>query len=495
MLLLELLSAIPSGRIFAGDRDISGIRVEGLTADSRKVEPGWMFVAIPGTGVDGHDYIDRAIAAGATAIVCSRMPELLGQRAVWVKVDDTSQAMGLLACRWYGNPSRQLTLVGVTGTNGKTTVATLLYNAYSNRGIKAGLLSTVENRICDTVVPATHTTGDAMEINALLRRMVDSGCRFAAMEVSSHGADQNRIAGLQFDGAIFTNLTRDHLDYHKTVDAYIRAKKKFFDNLPEGAFALVNDDDSHGRVMVQNTRAKVYGYSLRTLDDFSCRVLESRLDSTTMTINRTELTTRFTGRFNAYNLTAVFGALVLLGASEAESAVEISALHPVCGRFETRTSADGVTAIIDYAHTPDALANVLEAILSVSPQARIITVTGAGGNRDHGKRPQMGAEAASRSARLIITSDNPRDEDPRAIARDIEAGASAYADRCAITTIIDRAEAIATAIAQAAPGDVVLVAGKGHETYQVSAGGHTVHFDDHEHVERALAARESGIRN
>lgn len=490
MTLQELVSSIDIKKTYPGTQG-SGIDIKVLTADSRAVVPSSLFVAIPGTGVDGHRFIPQAVEKGAVAVVCEHVPEDHASHpgVTWIEVADSSLAMGFLASQWYGNPSRELILVGVTGTNGKTTIATLLYEAWTARGVRSGLLSTVENRIGAEVVPSTHTTGDAMEINALMRRMVDAGCRFAAMEVSSHGAAQNRIAGLDFDGAIFTNLTRDHLDYHKTVDNYIRAKKKFFDNLSTGAWALVNDDDKQGRVMVQNTRARVSGYSLRSLDDFSCKVTEMRLDSTTMSINGIELTTRFTGRFNACNLTAVFGALVLMGVAPEDAAVTISALRPVCGRFETAVSADGVTVVVDYAHTPDAIANVLSAIRAVAPSAAITTVTGAGGNRDHGKRPTMGAEAAKLSARLIITSDNPRDEDPAVIAAAIAEGAASVSTGCRVDIVLDRAEAIRKAIAEAAPGDVVLVAGKGHETYQVFENGRTIHFDDHEQVRAALDAR------
>ncbi len=497
MKLQELLSAIDIRKIYPTVREVE---IKELTADSRCCVADSLFVAIVGTGVDGHNFITRALSAGAVAVVCEKLPDDYASYddVTWIVVEDSSYAMGFLASQWYGNPSRELTLVGVTGTNGKTTIATLLYNVYMQRGVKAGLLSTVENRVGETVVPSTHTTGDAMEINALLRQMVDAGCEFAAMEVSSHGAAQNRIAGLNFDGAIFTNLTRDHLDYHKTVDAYIRAKKKYFDMLPAEAFALVNDDDSHGRVMVQNTKAKVYGYSLRSLDDFSGKIIEMRLDSTNMSVNRIEMTTRFTGRFNAYNLTAVYGALKLLGMSAEEAAIEVSALRPVCGRFETSVSADGVTAIIDYAHTPDAIDNVLSAIKAVSPLARIITVTGAGGNRDHGKRPTMGAEAARVSSRLIITSDNPRDENPMDIANAIADGAfkalaEANDKTCRVDIVLDRAEAIARAISESEAGDVVLVAGKGHEDYQVFENGRTIHFDDHDHVSQALKLRDKKL--
>jgi len=486
--LSNLLGAIITQDIVIANGGDDTRLITGVTADSRTVTPGALFVAVRGTAVDGHRFIHAAVEAGASAVVCETIPPSADESVAWIRVADSSVALGLLASQWHGNPSRQLSLIGVTGTNGKTTVATLVYNAFMTAGVKAGLLSTVENRIGDEVLPSTHTTGDPMEINANLRAMVDAGCRVAAMEVSSHGADQNRIAGLHFAGGIFTNLTRDHLDYHKTVQNYIHAKKKFFDMLPRGAFALTNIDDANGKVMTQNTAATVNTYSLRTAADFHCRVIESHLDSTLMSINGNEMHTRFTGRFNAYNLTAVYGALTLMGMDTHRAAVVLSTLRPVNGRFETYTSADGVTVIIDFAHTPDAIANVLGAIHAVVPDTEVITVIGAGGNRDHGKRPMMGAEAARRSNVLIITADNPRDENPADIAADIAAGVPADST-CRVCTILDRAEAIATAITRAPAGAVVLIAGKGHEDYQVVENGRTIHFNDHEHVSRALSLR------
>ena len=483
MLLLELLSAIPSGRIFAGDRDISGIRVEGLTADSRKVEPGWMFVAIPGTGVDGHDYIDRAIASGATAIVCSRMPAEPSPKAVWVKVDDTSLAMGLLACRWYGNPSRELTLVGVTGTNGKTTVATLLYNAYINRGIKAGLLSTVENRICDTVVPSTHTTGDAMEINALLRRMVDSGCRFAAMEVSSHGADQNRIAGLQFDGAIFTNLTRDHLDYHGTMENYFAAKRMLFDNC---GTAVVNVDDEYGKQIAEYCRQK--NIPLKTVSaaekaDYYAEFVRCFPDKSEFVLTDERREKSYPARFSLtgeYNVLNALLAAVLcetLGFSLGEIVEALGKISGVSGRLETLYTGN-FTVIRDYAHTEDGLLKLLGTLKPLTKN-RLICVFGAAGERDAGKRPDMGRAAAEFADYLIVTTDSPRHENPQdtidGVVRGIPHG-KPYEE------FIDREKAVLRALEIAENGDVVALCGKGHEDYQ-AIGDEYFHFDEKQIVE------------
>ena len=396
-------------------------------------------------------------------------------------------ALGLLASQWWGNPSRKLKLVGVTGTNGKTTTATLIYEMARMMGQKAGLLSTVCNYIDSEAVPTTQTTPDPLTLNELLHRMVVAGCTVAAMEVSSHAAHQHRIAGLHFAGGVFTNLTRDHLDYHKTVDAYLAAKKSFFDGLPRTAFALTNLDDRNGEVMLQNTEARRYTYSLRTVADFTGRVIESRLDGTLMSFNGHEVEVLFTGRFNAYNLTAVYGACCLLGWDRDTVLVNMSRLVPVAGRFQTIHGANGVTAIVDYAHTPDALVNVLDAIRDVvGPQGTIITVVGAGGNRDRGKRPLMAAEAAARSQRLVLTSDNPRDEEPAEIIAEMEAGLT-DATRPKTLSITDRREAIRTALALAGKGDVVLIAGKGHETYQ-EVKGVKHHFDDREVVRDVFAS-------
>lgn len=486
MILSHLLDTIICSRVCGNDN----IEITGVTADSRAVAPGNLFVAVSGPVSDGHQYIGSAIDAGATAVVCERIPEERRDGVTFVCVPSSSVALGYIASEWYGNPSRRLTLVGVTGTNGKTTVATLLYEAARLAGHRAGLLSTVENRVNDARYAAHNTTPSPLEINRLLAQMVDEGCTFAAMEVSSHGMAQNRVAGLTFSGGIFTNLTRDHLDYHKTFDNYLRAKKAFFDNLPAKAWALANGDDSHGAVMLQNCPSRRYTYSMRGAADFRGRAIESRIDGTLMSVNGIEVETPFTGRFNAYNLLAVFAALVLGGASEHDAAVTLSSLVPVSGRFQTLRSNDGVTVVVDYAHTPDALANVLGAIAEVKPSgARVTTVTGAGGNRDHGKRPEMGAEAARQSDRVIVTSDNPREEDPADIADDIRGGIPV--DSAAqVDTILDRATAIYVAVTEAAPGDVVLIAGKGHEDYQEFENRRRIHFDDREQAANAIAARQ-----
>ena len=473
---LEVLNAASAPAILAS-----------LTSDSRQVAPGAVFVAVRGVHVDGHDFIDRAVAADAAVVVCETLPTAPAADVAWIRVTDASVALGLLASAWNGYPSRRLTLVGVTGTNGKTTIATLLYTLMRRAGHSAGLLSTVVNKINDTEVPATHTTPDPIELNALLARMVDEGCDFVAMEVSSHAAAQHRIAGLDFDGAIFTNLTRDHLDYHGTFAAYLDAKKSFFDGLKPEAFALTNLDDRNGEVMLQNTRARRSAYSIRSEADFNGRVIEDRIDGMLMTFNGREVETMFAGRFNASNLSAVYGAARLLGLPDDEVLQIISTLTPVAGRFQSFRSADGVTAIVDYAHTPDALVNVLDTIREISRGGSIITVCGAGGDRDKGKRPIMAAEAAARSTRVILTSDNPRSEEPVAIINDMKAGLDASAAARTLS-IVDRAEAIRTAVALAAPGDIILIAGKGHETYQI-IGNETHHFDDREVVAAALADR------
>jgi UDP-N-acetylmuramoyl-L-alanyl-D-glutamate--2,6-diaminopimelate ligase len=485
MLLNELISSITYEELRGDDHK----KISSITPDSRQVVPGSLFVAISGPVADGHTFIGQALNNGAVAVVCEKIPDKASAGITWIRVKNSAVAMGHLASQWYGNPSRKLTLVGVTGTNGKTTTATLLYEMAQLQGKKAGLLSTVENRVDKKVYVAHNTTPSPLEINKLLAEMVDCGCTFAAMEVSSHGMVQNRTAGLHFAGGIFTNLTRDHLDYHKTVEAYLKAKKSFFDQLPASAFALTNADDANGFVMLQNTAAKKASYSLRTDADFHCRVIESRIDGMLLRLNGIEVETQFAGRFNAYNLSAVYGAMVLLGNDPHDTAVALSQLVPVAGRFQTFTSADGVTAIVDYAHTPDALSNVLSTIADVvGKRGSITTVTGAGGNRDHGKRPQMGAEAARRSQRVIITSDNPRDENPEDIADDIKAGIPVDSE-AKVDIIIERAAAIHVAITEANPGDVILVAGKGHEDYQEFENHRRIHFDDREQVRRAIDAR------
>ena len=479
MQLLQLIQSIKPKQVIGPKNP----EITALTFDSRKVTPGSMFVAIRGTSVDGHTFIPLLEHSGVGAIVCEQLPDKLLPGISYVVVDNTSVALGYLSSEWFGNPSRKLKLVGVTGTNGKTTTATLIYEMARLTGHKAGLLSTVCNYIETEAVHATQTTPDAYSINELLARMVDAGCTYAAMEVSSHAAHQHRIAGLTFAGGVFTNLTRDHLDYHKTVQAYLQAKKSFFDGLPAEAFALVNADDKVGAVMLQNCAAKHFTYSLQTIADFTCKIIESRLDGTLLSLNGHEVETMFTGRFNAYNLTAVYGACCLLGWQPDEVLTNVSRLVPVAGRFQAVRGKDGIIAIVDYAHTPDAVVNVLETIREVGPN-RIITVVGAGGDRDKGKRPIMAAEAVRLSDLVILTSDNPRTEEPRAILADMEAGLTDQT-RSRAEVIVDRREAIRRAAAIARPGDVILIAGKGHEDYQ-EINGVKHHFDDREEASIAL---------
>ncbi len=477
MELKELIRPLQIIKILGNDR----IEVSGIHSDSRKIEQGFLFVAVPGTQSDGHDYIDKAIENGAKAIVCQTLPENMSSEVAYVQVPDSADALGHIASIWYGEPSRQLTLVGVTGTNGKTTVATLLYDVFRQLGYKAGLLSTVCNYIDGIMLPATHTTPDPLAMNKLLSEMADAGCEYVFMEVSSHAVDQKRISGLHFKGGIFTNLTRDHLDYHKTFDAYRDAKKAFFDCLPASAFALINKDDKNGMFMLQNTPANKYTYSVLSLADFKGKVLESHFDGTLMTINEKEVNTRFVGKFNAYNLLAVYGAAVLLGESTDEVLLLLSLLHSVSGRFQTLRSPDGYTAIVDYAHTPDALTNVLNTIHEVlEGGGKVITVVGCGGNRDKGKRPIMAKEAVRLSDQVILTSDNPRFEEPQDIIDDMVAGLDVVEKKKALC-ISDRKEAIRTACALAQSGDVILIAGKGHEDYQ-EIKGVKHHFDDREIV-------------
>lgn len=459
--------------------------VTGIGQDSRKVVPGTLFIAVRGTAADGHRFMDAAAESGAVCIVCEELPAMLRDGVTYVVTDDTREALGHIASAWYGYPSSALTLVGVTGTNGKTTVATLLYEMFRLQGEKVGLLSTVCNYIDDKPVAATHTTPDAITLNALLADMVKAGCSYAFMEVSSHSADQKRIAGLDFDGGIFTNLTRDHMDYHKTTEAYLKAKKSFFDSLGRDAFALVNSDDKNGSVMVQNCKGEVHTYSLSSVADFKGKIIESRLDGTLISVNGREVETLFVGRFNAYNLLAVYGAAVLLGMAPDTALVRLSMLVPVSGRFQTLRSSGGLTAVIDYAHTPDAVTNVLNSIKEViGGKGRVITVVGAGGNRDTGKRPIMAAEAARLSDMVILTSDNPRFEDPDDIIAQMRAGLSPQMSK-KVLSVTDRREAIRTALRLAQPGDVVLVAGKGHEDYQ-EIKGVKHHFNDREVVEEAF---------
>ncbi len=459
-----------------GDMDVN---ITGVDIDSRKVKPGHLFIAMKGTQVDGHQFIPKAIELGASAVVCQDMPEEKAKGVTYVQVADSEEAAGKVATLFYGDPSHHLTLVGVTGTNGKTTIATLLYNMFRKMGHKCGLLSTVCNYIEDEAIPADHTTPDPIELNELLGRMVQAGCEYAFMECSSHAIAQKRISGLKFAGGIFTNLTRDHLDYHKTFENYRNAKKAFFDGLPKTAFAITNADDKNGMVMVQNTKATVKTYSIRQLADFRARIIEMHFAGMYLDIDGHEVGVQFIGKFNVSNLLAVYGAARMLGKEPEDILVVLSTLHSVSGRLEPVPSPDGYTAIVDYAHTPDALANVLSSIHEVlSGKGHVITVCGAGGNRDHGKRPLMAQEAVKQSDKVIITSDNPRFEEPQAIIDDMVAGLTKEQMK-KVLTIVDRKEAIKTACMMAQKDDVVLVAGKGHENYQ-EIKGVKHHFDDKE---------------
>ena len=459
----------------------SGIEITGFHSDSRKIESGFLFVAVPGTQSDGHSYIGKAVENGAKAIVCQVFPETLSDGITYIRVRNSAEALGQIASVWNGDPSKHLTLVGVTGTNGKTTTATLLYRLFQSLGYKTGLLSTVCNYINEKELPATHTTPDAIELNDLLTQMVQAGCDYVFMEVSSHAIDQKRIAGLHFKGGIFTNLTRDHLDYHLTFENYRDAKKAFFDGLPAGAFALTNKDDKNGMFMLQNTKADKHTYSLLSLADFKGKISEAHFDGTEMIINGKEIATQFVGKFNAYNLLAVYGTAILLDQDSDEVLRILSTLHSVSGRFQTYRSPEGYTAVVDYAHTPDALTNVLGAIREVlSGKGKIITVVGCGGNRDKGKRPLMAKESARLSDFVILTSDNPRFEEPEDIIRDMEEGLTDISPK-KLLKITDRKEAIRTACLLVQTGDVILIAGKGHEDYQ-EVKGVKHHFDDREIV-------------
>ena len=482
MILNELLSATKVLNT-VGNTDID---IAAIAFDSRKVAQNTLFIAQAGTAVDGHDYIGKALDSGATAIVCERIPEEVAERdACFIIVKDSSKALGELACQWYGQPSKHLTLVGVTGTNGKTTIATLLYKLVRGLGYKAGLLSTVVNYIEDEAVASTHTTPDALELNSLLKRMVDAGCTYAFMEVSSHSIAQARIAGLDFDGAIFTNLTRDHIDFHKTFDNYRDTKKRLFDGLKKNAFAITNKDDKNGLIMTQNCQASVYTYSTRALADYRAQILEEGFDGMLLQVNNQEVFVPLVGRFNVSNILAIYGAAVSLGFEPTEVLRVLSTLKPVNGRFESIASPKGWTAIIDYAHTPDAVENVINTINEIrKPGSRLITIVGCGGNRDKGKRPMMASLAKHGSDRLILTSDNPRDEEPADILKDMIAGLTEAEQRDTLI-IEDREMAIRTACMMAEAGDVILVAGKGHEDYQIIKGVKH-HFDDHEVVRKYM---------
>ena len=475
MKLNELLKNITPIKIIGND----DVEITGVNIDSRRIKTGHLFVAMRGTQVDGHLFIGKAIELGAISVLCEDLPEVLQKGITYVQVESTEDAVGKVATLFYGDPSHKLKLVGVTGTNGKTTIATLLYNMFRKFGHKVGLLSTVCNYIDDVEVPADHTTPDPIELNELLAKMVEAGCEYAFMECSSHAIHQKRIGGLKFAGGLFTNLTRDHLDYHKTFENYRNAKKAFFDGLPKDAFAITNADDKNGMIMVQNTKATVKTYSIRTLADFRARILECHFEGMYLEIDGREVGVQFIGKFNVSNLLAVYGAAIMLGKKPEDVLLVLSTLHSVNGRLEPIHSPEGFTAIVDYAHTPDALANVLNAIHEVlDGKGHVITVCGAGGNRDKGKRPLMAQEAVRQSDKVIITSDNPRFEEPQDIINDMLAGLNEQQMRKVIS-IVDRKEAIRTACMMAQKGDVVLVAGKGHETYQ-EIKGVKHHFDDKE---------------
>ena len=477
MKLIELLKNVEVLNTFGE----TGVEITGVNIDSRRIEAGHLFVAIPGTQTDGHKYIPKAIELGAAAVLCERMPEEHVEGVTYVVVESTESVVGIVATQFFGDPSRKLKLVGVTGTNGKTTIATLLYNMFRKFGHKCGLLSTVCNYIEGEAIPADHTTPDPIELNRLLAQMVEAGCEYAFMECSSHAIAQKRIGGLKFAGGLFTNLTRDHLDYHKTVENYRDAKKAFFDGLEKDAFAITNADDKNGQYMVQNTKAKVKTYSIRSMADFKAKIIECHFEGMYLDINGKEVGVQFIGKFNVSNLLAVYGAAVMLGKQPEDILVILSTLKSVSGRLEPIHSPEGYTAIVDYAHTPDALENVLNTINEVlNGKGKVITVCGAGGNRDKGKRPIMAQTAAKLSDKVIITSDNPRFEEPQDIINDMLAGLDNKQMK-KVLSIVDRKEAIRTACMMAEKGDVILIAGKGHEDYQ-EIKGVKHHFDDREVV-------------
>lgn len=485
MKLRDLLKYVKPLQIIGSD----DVDIKGVNIDSRRIENGHLFVAMRGTQVDGHQFIAKAEAQGAVAVLCEDVPAEQKTGVTYVQVESTEEAVGPVATLFYGDPSRKLKLIGVTGTNGKTTIATLLYNMFRKMGHKCGLLSTVCNYIEDEAIPADHTTPDPIELNMLLGRMVEAGCEYAFMECSSHAIAQKRIGGLMFAGGIFTNLTRDHLDYHKTFENYRNAKKVFFDDLPKTAFAITNADDKNGMIMVQNTKATVKTYSETKMADFRGRIIECHFGGMYLDIDGHEVGVQFIGKFNVSNLLAVYGAARMLGKEPEDILVVMSTLHSVNGRMDPLQSSRGYTAIVDYAHTPDALENVLNAIHEVlNGRGQVITVCGAGGNRDKGKRPLMAQEAVRQSDKVIITSDNPRFEEPQAIIDDMLAGLTPQQMKKVIS-IVDRKEAIRTACMMAQKGDVVLVAGKGHENYQ-DVKGVKHHFDDHE-VLRDIFATEN----
>jgi len=479
---LKLLSDILYGVRLTETHGTTNLAIEGITSDSRQVRINSLFVAIKGTQVDGHSYIDKAIELGAVAIVCETLPASLSEKVSYIVVGSAANALGLMASNFYDNPSEKLKVIGITGTNGKTTTVTLMFNLFRDLGYKCGLLSTVVNRIQDKIIPSTHTTPDQVELNRLLAVMVENDCKFCFMEVSSHAVDQRRIAGVKFAAAIFSNITHDHLDYHKTFDAYIKAKKTFFDDLPEGSISFINKDDFHGEIMVQNTKSKVYTYGIKNQADYKCKIVENDFNGLLLNINGKEVWTKLVGMFNAYNLTAAYAVANYFHKDDLEVLTALSNLSPAEGRFDVLRSGNGVRAIVDYAHTPDALKNVLQTIKEIRNDGeKIITVIGCGGDRDKSKRPVMATIACELSEKTILTSDNPRSEEPQEILNEMVTGVPRGLIKN-VLSIVDRSQAIKTAISLANTGDIVLVAGKGHEKYQEIKG--VKHpFDDKQIIE------------
>ncbi len=454
-------------------------QIHSIAFDSRMVEAESLFVAVKGTQSDGHKFINQSIEKGALVIVCEYLPEILNKKITYITVKDSSFALGVIASNFYNNPSQKLKLVGITGTNGKTSTVTMLYNMFVSLGYKVGLLSTISNKIHDKEIKSTHTTPDSIQLNMLLNQMVEAGCSYCFMEVSSHAIVQNRIAGLIFSGAIFSNITHDHLDFHKSFADYIKAKKMLFDFLPPTSFAITNADDKNGKVMIQNSKAKCYHYALQSVADFKAKIIENELSGLMLNIDGLDVSTRLVGKFNAYNILAVYATSILLGAEKLEVLKNLSNIGTAEGRFEYIKSKDNITAIVDYAHTPDALVNVINTIQAIrTKNEQLITVVGAGGNRDALKRPLMGAIASENSDITILTSDNPRDEEPEEILKQMEAGVD-ISNKRKVLLIVNRREAIKTACTMAKPGDIILVAGKGHEKYQ-EIKGVKYHFDDKE---------------
>jgi len=481
MILSEVIKNIDVTEFIGNDK----IEISNIQFDSRQVAENSLFVAVRGYNVDGHSFIEKAIDLGASAILCEELPANINNKITYIKVNDSSDSLGKLAANFYNNPTKNLRIVGVTGTNGKTTIATLLYKTFKKLGYKVGLISTIENYIDNEIIPSTHTTPDQIKLQELFAKMVDTGCEFCFMEVSSHSIHQHRISGINFEGGVFTNITHDHLDYHKTFKEYINVKKTFFDGLDKSAFAITNLDDKNGSVMLQNTKARKLTYALNSPADYKTKILEHHFSGMLLSVNSTELWTKFIGKFNAYNLSSVYAVACEMGQDKTDVLRILSELKAVNGRFEHFISEENITAIVDYAHTPDALQNVLSTINEIrTGNENLITVVGAGGNRDKTKRPEMANIAAKLSNRLILTSDNPRYEDPEEIIKEMEAGVEAQ-DRKNTISITNRKDAIKAACMFAQSGDIILIAGKGHETYQ-EIEGVKHHFDDKEIIREIL---------